>query len=328
MLKVKNSPIYLQAYETGFLEDTIKELKKHLKGCRLCPIECGINRDENQGVCGAGRKIKLANAILHFGEEPPLSGSEGAGAVFFSGCSMRCIYCQNMGFSQRGIGIEMEVKDLSFIFLELQKAGARTLDLVTPTPHLPLILEALYESIPEGFNLPLVYNTSGYEKIETLKLLKGIVDVYLVDIRYTDDEMGLRYSKVPDYWGVTQKALKEMFDQVGPFNENEMKGVIIRLLVLPNGVSGTLKALDFIAKELSIEIPIAIMSQYIPLFKAREDPLIGRRITQEEYEKVLDYADSLGFENGWYQTDEVERVSAKAVPSIYRFLTSLSRPSR
>ena len=149
-----------------------------------------------------------------------------------------------------------------------------------------------------------------------------------MDIRYTDDEMGLRYSKVPDYWRVTQKALKEMFDQVGPFDENEMKGMIIRLLVLPNGVSGTLKALDFIAKELSIEVPIAIMSQYIPLFKAREDPLIGRRITQEEYEKVLDYADSLGFENGWYQTDEVERVSAKAVPSIYRFLTSLSRPSR
>jgi len=320
--------MYLQAYRAGTLEDIIRELKKHLKGCKLCPIECGINRDEKQGACGVGKKTKLTNAILHFGEEPPVSGSEGAGAVFFSGCSMRCIYCQNMGFSQKGIGVEMSVDDLSFIFLELQKAGAKTLDLVTPTPHLPFIMEALEKSIPKGLNLPLVYNTSGYEKAETLKLLRGIVDIYLVDIRYTDDEMGMKYSKVPDYWSVTQKALKEMFDQVGPFDGSKMKGMIIRLLVLPNDVSGTLKALDFIAKDLSKSIPIAIMSQYIPLFEARRDPLISRKITREEYERVLDYADRLGFENGWYQTDEVERVSAKAVPSIYKFLNSLLKPSR
>ena len=328
MLKMKNQPMYLQTYETGELENIIKELKKHLKKCRLCPIECSIDRYKNRGFCGVGEKIKLTNAILHFGEEPPISGNEGAGTVFFSGCSMRCIYCQNMGFSQKGIGVEISTEDLSFIFLELQKAGARTLDLVTPTPHVPSILEALYTSIPKGFKLPFVYNTSGYEKVETLKLLKGIVDIYLADIRYTSDEIGLKYSKVPNYWSTTQKALKEMFNQVGPFKEDKMKGLIIRLLVLPNNVSGTFKALEFIANELSVEIPIAIMSQYIPLFEAKKDSLIGRKITYEEYEKILNYADLLGFENGWYQTDEVERVSAKAVPSIYRFLTYLSKSSQ
>ena len=328
MSKAKSSPMYLQAYETGLLKDSMEESKEHLKECRLCPRECGVNRYETAGVCGVGGRPKLTNAILHFGEEPPLAGRGGAGTVFFSGCSMKCVYCQNMGFSQRGVGVEIDVEDLSFIFLELQKAGAKTLDLVTPTPNLPFILEALYRSIDDGLELPLVYNTSGYERIETLKLLKGIVDIYLVDIRYTDDEMGYRYSKVPDYWSVARKAVKEMFDQVGPFDEEKMKGIIIRLLVLPNDVSGTLKALEFMAEELSNEVPIAVMSQYVPLFEARRDPLLNRRVTREEYEKILDYAESLGFENGWYQTDEVERVTTRAVPSIYRFFNSLSKPSR
>ncbi|MCX7653573.1 MAG: radical SAM protein [Fervidobacterium sp.] len=278
-----------------------------LNKCELCPRMCHADRRTQLGMCGVGYFPKLSNVVLHKGEEPPLSGEKGAGAVFFSGCQMKCIYCQNMGFSQRGVGFELSVEELAHAFLEIQKAGAKTLDLVTPTPHLPWILKALDIVKDSGFNLPVVYNTSSYERVEIIRSLKGYVDIYLADIRYTNDDYGKMYSKVPDYWAVAQRAILEMYNQVGPFNEKNMKGLIIRILVLPNGVSGHDKALEFIAG-LDKNIPVALMSQYIPHFSAKNDELIGRKITKEEYESALDRLIELDLD-GWMQLDEKERVT-------------------
>lgn len=268
---------------------------------------CYINRKISIGNCGVGYLPKVSNIVLHKGEEPPLSGENGAGAVFFSGCQMKCIYCQNMGFSQRGVGFQLNVEELAYAFLQVQKSGAKTLDLVTPTPHLPWIVKAIDIARENGFSLPVVYNTSSYERIEILKELIRYVDIYLADIRYTDDKYGMRYSKVPNYWTVTQQAIVEMYNQVGPFDEKTMKGLIIRILVLPNNVSGHEKALDFIAS-IDKSIPIALMSQYIPHFYAKNDELIGRKITKAEYERALDKLIELGLD-GWMQLDEKERVT-------------------
>ncbi|MGC8819829.1 MAG: radical SAM protein [Fervidobacterium sp.] len=278
-----------------------------LDECTLCPRMCKIDRRRHIGVCGVGYLPKISNIVLHKGEEPPLSGDKGAGAVFFSGCPMKCIYCQNMGFSQKGVGFEIDVEELACAFLKVKENDAKTLDLVTPTPHVPWIVKALDIAKKNGFNLPVVYNTSSYERVEVLKELEGYVDIYLADIRYTENEYGQRYSKVPDYWNIAQDAIVEMYKQVGPFNEDTMRGLIVRILVLPNNVSGHNKALEFIAN-LDKNIPIALMSQYIPHFGAKGDPLIGRKISKEEYENALEKLIALGLD-GWMQLDEKERVT-------------------
>lgn len=268
---------------------------------------CHVDRRYSLGVCGVGYLPKLSNIVLHKGEEPPISGDTGAGAVFFTGCQMKCIYCQNMGFSQRGVGTELSLTELACAFLNVQKAGAKTLDLVTPTPHLPWIVAALEAARIRGFSLPVVYNTSSYERVDVIRALDGFVDIYLADIRYTDDTMGLRYSRVPDYWTVAKDAIVEMYDQVGPFDEARMKGLIVRILVLPNNVSGHFKALEFVAS-LDTRIPVALMSQYLPHFGAKNDELIGRRVRKEEYEQALDRLVELGLD-GWMQLDEKERLT-------------------
>ncbi|HOL03663.1 MAG TPA: radical SAM protein [Fervidobacterium sp.] len=282
-----------------------------LRECTLCPRMCKVDRTKNIGVCGVGYLPKLSNIVLHKGEEPPLSGEMGAGAVFLSGCQMKCIYCQNMGFSQKGIGFEISVEELSCAFLKTQQAGATTLDLVSPTPHLPWIIGALDNARKDGFNIPVVYNTSSYERVEILRQIEGYVDIYLADIRYTDNEMGMRYSKVPDYWDVTQEAIREMYRQVGPFDEHKMKGLIVRILVLPNNVSGHGKALEFIAG-LDKNIPVSLMSQYIPHFAAKRDALINRKVTKDEYESALDKLIALGLD-GWMQLDEKDKLTTSAV---------------
>lgn len=278
-----------------------------LSKCNLCPRMCGIDRRVKSGVCTVGYLPKVSNIVLHKGEEPPLSGEKGAGAVFFSGCPMKCMYCQNMGFSQKGVGFEISLEELAYAFLQVQKAGATTLDLVTPTPHVPWIVKALDIAKEEGFSLPVVYNTSSYERIDVIKNLDGYVDIYLADIRYTDDNIGMEYSKVPDYWTVAKEAITEMYNQVGPFRENEMRGLIIRILVLPNNVSGHEKAFEFIAA-LDKNIPVALMSQYIPHFNAKNNKIIGRKIASEEYEQAINKLIELDLD-GWMQLDEKERVT-------------------
>ena len=305
-------PYYLQKYENGELEKIAKILKEHLKNCRLCPRNCGVDRTENIGVCLQKDTVRLTNHLLHFGEEPPLVRDEmgnlrGAGTVFFSGCPMRCIYCQNFGFSQLNHGRDVDVEELSGIFLDLQRRGAVNLDLVTPTPHLPFIIEALKMAIDEGFRLPIVYNTSGYEKVEILQLLDSIVDIYLVDIRYTDDRTGMKYSKVPDYWSVTKKAIREMFRQVGAFRENPFKrGVIVRILVFPEDIGGYERAFEFIVNELSPNLPVSLMSQYFPVYRALKDPIIGRKLTKKEYERAMKKMEEYGLVNGWIQEMDLE----------------------
>jgi len=307
ILMAEPYPYYLQKYETGELERIVEKLKENLKICRLCPRYCMVDRRKKVGICLQRDTARLTNYLLHFGEEPPLVRDEdgeikGAGTVFFSGCPMKCIYCQNFGFSQLNFGRDVSTMELAEIFLELQERGAVNLDLVTPTPHLPFIVEALRMAIERGFRLPIVYNTSGYESVETLKLLDTIVDIYLVDIRYTDDETGLRYSKVPDYWTTTKRAIKEMYRQVGAFRENPFRrGVIVRILVFPEDIGGYEKAFDFIVNELSPTVPVSLMSQYFPVYKALNDPVIGRKLTHEEYERAVHTLERYGLIHGWIQ---------------------------
>jgi len=292
--------------------------------CDLCPVKCGVNRYQQVGKCGIGAAPKLMAALLHFGEEPPISGESGAGTIFFSGCNLRCIYCQNMNFSQKTDGVEVTVEQLAEIFLDLQNHGAKTLNLVTPTAHLLPIIKAISIAKDEGFNLPIVYNTSSYESVETLKLIDGIVDVYLADLKYADNETGYRYSGVKDYYTVASAALIEMYRQVGAFKEldGRPKGLIVRHLVLPNNVGGSEKVLDFVFYCLSPKVPISLMSQYNPLFGARSDELIGRKITKEEYEMVINFVTKLDMD-GWIQTDEKKKVTVKAVPWTYKIIELL-----
>ncbi len=270
-----------------------------------------------KGLCGADAGIKISNALLHFGEEPPLVGKGGSGTIFFTGCPMKCIYCQNMGFSQLGVGVKITEEELANIMLLLQKAGAENINLVTASQYLPHVLKALEIAVKAGLEIPIVWNTSGYDSEEALEKLDGVVDVYLTDIRYTDDETGRKYSKVPDYWSVTQKALKIMYRQVGPFDGK--KGMIIRILVLPGFANQAIEALRFIAKELSPQIPVSILRQYMPVFGAKNDPVLGRAVTDEEYEPVLEEAERLNL-IGWYQLEERTTVPTKAVPEIHSFL--------
>jgi len=208
---------------------------------------------------------------------------------------MKCIYCQNFGFSQENFGRNISVEELSEIFIDLQNKGVSNLDLVTPTPHIPFWLEAVELAVDKGFSLPLVYNTSGYERVEIIKLLDGIIDVYLADIRYTNNVLGKKYSGVDNYWDITKKVLREMFRQVGS------KRLIVRHLVMPNGISGTRQALEFIAEELSTSVNISLMSQYFPVYKALDTEELSRKITYLEYEEAVDLLHEFGLYNGWTQ---------------------------
>ena len=286
---------YLSTYHSGQLEQIYQKLKDNIQTCKLCPRNCGVNRKETRGVCLQTENARLTNAVIHTGEEPQLVKGSGAGAVFFSGCAMKCCYCQNFAFSQRNNGKDHTSIELGEIFLDLQKKGCSNLDLVTPTPHLPSIVEALLYAIPNGLTIPVVYNTSSYDNVEIIQLMEGVVDVYLADIRYTNNEMGLRYSEVKDYWTQAQRVIREMYRQKGS------NGLIIRHLVLPNKISGTEKAMAFISEELSPSIHVSLMSQYFPVYKAKEYPEINRKITETEYSQAIEMMERYGIFNGWTQ---------------------------
>lgn len=273
--------------------------------CRLCPRNCGVDRSRQTGFCKAGDKVKLARAALHFWEEPCISGEDGSGTVFFSGCPLQCVFCQNHQISAECYGKEISIKRLAEIFLELQDQGANNINLVTGGHFVPQIIQAL-DMVRRDLKIPVVYNSSGYETVETLRMLKGYVDIYLPDIKYFSPERSKRYSHAPDYFEVASKAVQEMFSQVGAveFDERGMltKGVIVRHMVMPNGVEDSMDILTWIAENLPLDdILVSVMSQYTPFYKSAEFPEINRRLTQEEYDRVLDWMECMGIEDGFVQ---------------------------
>lgn len=278
--------------------------------CTLCPRECHANRTISKGFCGGGNNIKLALASLHKWEEPCISGKNGSGAVFFSGCPLKCCFCQNYDISADNYGKEITTTRLSEIFLELQDNNAHNINLVNPTHYVPFIIEAL-DMIKDKLHIPVIYNSGGYEKIETLKLLQGYIDVYLPDLKYFDKNRSKRYSKAENYFEMASKAIKYMYNQVGKviIDENNIikKGVIIRHLVMPKGYKDSIEIMKWINENLPKEdIFLSIMSQYTPFYKSKDYEEINRRLFSFEYHKVLDYVNELGLK-GYMQ----EKSSAK-----------------
>jgi putative pyruvate formate lyase activating enzyme len=292
------------------LHKRIEAAYQLLERCRVCPRECGVNRlrNEKTGFCRSGLNAVVASASAHHGEEPPLSGTRGSGTVFLANCNMKCVYCQNYPISQMGNGVEKTPAELACQMLWLQEQGCHNLNLVTPTHFMPQILKAWGLARERGFALPLVYNTSGYESVEALRLLDGIVDIYLPDMRYSDDRIAMRYSIAPNYVEVNRAAVQEMFRQVGNLvlDEHDIakRGLIIRHLVLPGGLSGTEGVMKFLAEEISKEVHISLMSQYFPAYKANEFKELSRRTTIDEYEDACRIMESYGLENGWVQEFE------------------------
>lgn len=289
-------------------------MKVQMDACNLCPRECGVNRNQGElGYCQMTNQIYVARAALHMWEEPCISGEEGSGAVFFSGCTMRCVYCQNHSIADATVGKEISVDRLAEIFLELQEKGANTINLVTPTHFLLQIIQALDIAKKKGLHLPVVYNTSGYEKIEALQCLEGYVDVYLPDFKYYSEELALRYSKAKNYVDYVKKAVTEMVRQTGHprFNEKGImtKGVIVRHLVLPGQVKDSKRIIDYLYHTFGDMIYVSIMNQYTPLPHVSKYEELTRTITEEEYDEIVDYAIDLGVENGFIQEGETAKES-------------------
>lgn len=273
--------------------------------CRLCPRECGADRSRDVGFCKSGDKIIAARAALHHWEEPCISGSHGSGTVFFSGCTLRCCFCQNYKISRGDIGKEISAKHLSDIFLNLQAQGAHNINLVTATHFLPSILEAL-DLARSKLTIPVVYNCGGYEKTETIHALKNYVDIFLPDLKYRDNKLAEIYSQAPDYFEFASKAIIEMINQTGPPTLDSQgimkKGVILRHMVLPSHKADSIKLLNWISSTLpKNHYFISILSQYTPFFESSRYPEINRRLTTYEYQTVIDTALSLGIDTGFMQ---------------------------
>ena len=292
------------------LEVRIEAAYSNLEHCRVCPRECGVNRlkDDKLGFCRSGLNPIIASVSPHNGEEPPISGTRGSGAIFLANCNMRCEYCQNYPISQLGNGTERTPGELACQMLWLQEQGCHNLNLVTPTHYVPQILKAVGIARERGFSLPIVYNTSGYDSVEMLMLLDGIVDIYMPDMRYSDNAAAVRYSVAPYYVQVNRAAVKEMYRQVGNLvmDENGIatRGLLVRHLVLPNGLAGTEGVMQFLAREISKDVYISLMSQYFPAYRAAESKQLSRRITEEEYDEAYAMKIKYGLKKGWVQNFE------------------------
>lgn len=280
--------------------------EKLLQNCNLCNRNCNVNRlDGKIGICKAPSDIILARAALHFFEEPPISGKQGSGAVFFSYCNFKCVFCQNHEISQEFKGMAVSIKRLSEIFLNLQNQGANNINLVTPTHYVPQIIEALDIAKKNGLTIPILYNTNGYDSLETIKLLNGYIDVYLPDFKYFDDKYAIKYSKVKNYKDNLIPVLKEMFRQVGKpeFFDNGImkKGMIIRHLMLPGLLFDSKKVIDSIYNTFKDDVYISIMNQYTPMYNAKDYPEINKTLNEKHYDCLVDYAASIGVKNGFVQ---------------------------
>lgn len=299
-------PSYLNLLDSGQLTKRVNEARAALKNCTLCPRSCCVNRlEDEKGFCRTGKMAKVASHNLHHGEEPPITGTRGSGTIFFSNCNLRCIFCQNYPISQFGHGEPVDDEHLAQMMLNLQKRGAHNINLVTPSHVVPQFLAGLKIAADEGLKIPIVYNSSGYDGLEALKLLDGVVDIYMPDLKYVTDEPAERYSSATKYWGAAKLAVKEMYRQVGPLEMDDegigIRGLLIRHLILPGGLAGSEKVFEFIAKELSTDVPVNLMSQYFPAHKAVDDVLLGRRITKEEFAEAEESLHKWKLDSGWIQ---------------------------
>ena len=285
-----------------------------MSACALCPRECLADRSAGKkGFCGMDERIYLARAALHMWEEPCISGTKGSGTVFFSGCGLRCCFCQNHDIAIGSRGRAVSVERLGEIFLELKEKGAANINLVTGAHYVPQIIEALDMARRKGLDIPVVYNSSGYEKVETVKMLEGYVEVYLPDYKYAESNLAEKYSRAEDYPETAAAAIAEMVRQTGPavFDEEGYmrRGTIVRNLILPGHTRNSIKVLEYLHRTYGNQIYISIMNQYTPVFEQKEFKELNRRVTQREYEKVLNAALELGIENGFFQDGETARES-------------------
>jgi len=300
-------PSYLALYRSGELRRRGETAYQSLSACRLCPRECGIDRLAGQrGHCRMSGQLVVASWNLHHGEEPVISGRRGSGTIFFSGCTGRCLFCQNYPISQLGNGRPYSVGELAQMMLELQGRGAHNINLVTPTHFVAHILLALDQAAAGGLTIPIVYNTSGYETVTTLQLLDHVVDIYLPDAKYADDDIAQWVSSFPRYVEVNRAALSEVYRQVGPTLELDEEGIarrgmIIRHLVLPEGLAGSLEVFRWIATHLSPEVHVSLMNQYFPAYKALDHAVLGRKLTEAEYARAVEEFFDAGMQNGWNQ---------------------------
>lgn len=284
----------------------------YFKNCNLCPRNCNINREKEHGYCHANNKLKIARAALHYYEEPCISGTNGSGAIFFTYCNLKCIFCQNYEISTKNIGKEISIEKLSDICLNLQNQGANNINLVTPTHYISLIKEALIKAKNKGLTIPIIYNTSGYEKVSSLKLLEGLIDIYIPDLKYKSEILGKKYSNAPDYFNITTKAIKEMYRQVGKpkFSKEGImqKGLIVRHLAIPENEKDSKEILTYLYNTYKNNIYISLMNQYTPIRKTKYNEL-NRKLSKKEYYNLIDYAISLGIENCFVQEEGTQKKS-------------------
>lgn len=292
---------------------------QELEKCNICPHNCEINRLNGEvGRCKATDKVKVALASIHKFEEPCISGEKGSGTVFFSNCNLRCIFCQNYKISQLGLGEEISIEELADIFIDEQNKNVENINLVTPTMYVYQIIEAIKIARSKGLYIPIVYNSNGYENVETIKKLKGYIDIYLPDLKYSNDKISYKYSGIKHYFESATAAIKEMYNQVGNpvLDENGImkKGLIIRHLVLPNNLQNSKDILKWINDNIEKKVFVSIMAQYFPTHKSNQFPEINRKLTKEEYEEIEDYLYSLDLDNGYIQ--ELEEHEEEYVPDF------------
>lgn len=291
----------------ALLEERTSGALQMLENCAVCPRECHVNRTASslKGICGVDWQLKISSANLHNGEEPPISGTRGSGTIFLSGCNLKCVYCQNFPISQYRHGEIVTYDRLAELMLDLERKGAHNINFVTPSHYVPQIMASLLRAYRMGMTLPIVYNTSGYDKVETLRLLDGIVEIYMPDMRYATEESSRCYSAASDYPEVNRAAIKEMYRQVGDLVIDDdgiaTQGLLVRHLVLPHHIAGSAEIFKFIAEQISPYTFVSLMSQYFPAYKATTLDNINRRIYPKEYQEALDAFDDTGLENGFAQ---------------------------
>lgn len=288
-------PSYLRNLSSVEFSERVNQALDKLESCSICPLNCGVNRlEDKKGVCLTGRYAQISSFGPHHGEEKPLSGWRGSGTIFFSRCNLHCVFCQNADISQEGFGKEVTAEELAEIMLGLQRMGCHNINLVSPSHVVPQILESVFLASQKGLNLPIVYNCGGYDSVKTLKLLDGVIDIYMPDMKYANEMIAKKYSRVPNYPLINQTAVMEMYRQVGDLVVDEngiaVKGLLVRHLIMPNGMSGTEKVIHFLAEKVSRMVYLNLMDQYWPAYQAIRYPEINRRINRSELERAIEIA--------------------------------------